>query len=274
MGGNLFGQLGIGNKKGAIVPTKVRTGETVKFKKISAGHHTAAISREGELYVWGTGVFGEYLSPHKLDIKASKLKEVTVGGSFGLALDESGKLFAWGANTSGELGIGDYEPKASPFPLEKLSTKSVVCISCGGSYAIALGKTHTSEDLSARSGRGDRVNSVITQVLNASPAISSKKEFEQYQEPNENQNPIPAEAQEIENGPTEPLSVESRTSEEVKCSLPPNFSEPTSFSVEKPNENEQQLPQYTNPSVSDVNTAELFSSISQREPHQPVLLIT
>ena len=65
MGGNSFGQLGLGNKKSHSRPEKVQHLENTVIKKIKCSNFTVAISDKGYLYIWGSGVFGEYLLPHR-----------------------------------------------------------------------------------------------------------------------------------------------------------------------------------------------------------------
>ena len=48
-------------------------------------------------------------------------------------------VWSWGSNASGELGVGDYDPRINPFPIVALQGKRVTKISCGGSFSIALG---------------------------------------------------------------------------------------------------------------------------------------
>ena len=70
--------------------------------QIASGHHSAALSKSGHLYFWGTGVFGVYPVPHlaaELD-----LVSISVGGCFGAGVDRDGLIWTWGANTQGELG--------------------------------------------------------------------------------------------------------------------------------------------------------------------------
>ena len=143
-GANSLGQLGLGHKRGVTSFSQVTELISIPIKKVAAGHHTAALSIDGDLYFWGTGVFGEILLPRKMSRIEAKVKDVAIGGSFGVSLDTNGKVWTWGANTSGELGIGDYEPKAEPSCLDRLQNKAVVSVSCGGAFAIALGITHSS----------------------------------------------------------------------------------------------------------------------------------
>lgn len=117
---------------------KIRDLEHVSIAKIACGHHSAAIADNGALYIWGTGVFGEYSSPIKFSRVDISYQEVEIGGFFGAAIDNKGLVWTWGSNTSGELGVGDYQPRIAPFPNVALEDKRVRKLSCGGSYVIAL----------------------------------------------------------------------------------------------------------------------------------------
>ena len=136
---NNSGQLGLGHKRKVNTFTQIKEIAKIKITKVSTGDHSAALSKQGEVFIWGTGVFGEVLVPQKLKLQA---RDISIG-SFGLALDLHGKVWAWGTNTSGELGMGDYKPRVNPCYMNKLQGREVVGISCGKGYAIALGITHT-----------------------------------------------------------------------------------------------------------------------------------
>jgi len=141
MGGNKFGQLGIGTKRSSLYPVAAKGLETERVVNIAAGHISAAVTEKGVVYVWGTGVFGECLVPTPLKGIKKPVKKVTVGGNFGAAIDCNGTLYTWGSNASGELGMGDYEPRAQACQVTSMQGKCVEDVSCGGSYAIALGRT-------------------------------------------------------------------------------------------------------------------------------------
>eukprot|EP00826_Nyctotherus_ovalis_P031579 TRINITY_DN2525_c0_g1_i7.p1 TRINITY_DN2525_c0_g1~~TRINITY_DN2525_c0_g1_i7.p1 ORF type:complete len:839 (-),score=257.71 TRINITY_DN2525_c0_g1_i7:25-2541(-) len=141
MGGNNVGQLGTGTKRSSAVPTRVKELDSAGITKVAAGNHSAAVTSRGELYVWGTSLFGEYLVPTLFCSSGMCVEEVSIGGSFGAVIDRRGSLYTWGSNASGELGMGDFEAKSKPTLAKGLQGKAVTGISCGGSYAIALGKT-------------------------------------------------------------------------------------------------------------------------------------
>ena len=138
-GGNSFGQLGTGNKKSTCLPIRVHCLDGIYIEKVACGHHSAVISDKGDLYIWGSGIFGEYLQPHKLGNFSLPIVDVSVGGCFGAAIDINHCIWTWGANSNGELGHGDYKERTTPFPLNALRGKKVKHISCGGCYAVALG---------------------------------------------------------------------------------------------------------------------------------------
>jgi alpha-tubulin suppressor-like RCC1 family protein len=95
-GDNQFGQLGLGKTINELRyidwPTVIPN--LLSIKKIACNHHSAAIGSKGELYFWGTGVFGTYLSPRMVLDK--NICEVNIGGCFGLAKDKQGLLWTWG----------------------------------------------------------------------------------------------------------------------------------------------------------------------------------
>jgi X-linked retinitis pigmentosa GTPase regulator len=118
------------------MPTKIECLSSIV--QLASGHHSAALTKDGTLYFWGTGVFGSFFEP-KLVVDLD-IVEVSVGGCFGAALDRDGLIWTWGSNSNGELGLGDFEPRSYPQPVSHLKHKPVTRIACGGAFAIALGK--------------------------------------------------------------------------------------------------------------------------------------
>ena len=130
-GNNNFGQLGTGNKVSTNTPVKISLNNV---KAISCGHHSAAITHEGNLFIWGTGSFGELLSP-TLFPNVRDAEELKLGACFGVVRDANDNIWTWGTNTSGELATNDYEPRAKPSLAKGI--KDVNKIACGSSFVIA-----------------------------------------------------------------------------------------------------------------------------------------
>ena len=107
--------------------------------KIAAGQHSACVTQHGEVLVWGTCPFGEFLSPTRLSI-GSRVVDVEIGVGFGIAIDKNGTAWSWGSNSSGCLGTGDLESKSQAYPIVDLHNKAVTQVACGAGFVMALGK--------------------------------------------------------------------------------------------------------------------------------------
>jgi alpha-tubulin suppressor-like RCC1 family protein len=56
-------------------------------------------------------------------------------------VDSKGIAWSWGVNGKGELGTGDQDSRAPPYPVLNLKGKKVSSIACGNEFVIALGNT-------------------------------------------------------------------------------------------------------------------------------------
>jgi alpha-tubulin suppressor-like RCC1 family protein len=136
MGGNSFGQLGIGHKKSSSIPVKVEINNVLK---VACGNHSACVTSEG-FYVWGSCVFGEFVSPKKVRVSRNSIVDIAVGGSFGVAVDAKHKVFAWGCNNNGELAQGDFQSRSSAVQVQALKGKKVRRLAAGGGFCVCLGE--------------------------------------------------------------------------------------------------------------------------------------
>ena len=140
-GNNKFGQLGIGNKNSLYGPILVHSLMAHKISKIACWNHSACLTEKGELYIWGTGVFGEYLTPLSYLKGRVPCKDISVGNFFGAAVEDNGRVWVWGSNAGGELGLGDYESRVNPTLNEHLRGKRGLKVSCGGNFVAVVGNT-------------------------------------------------------------------------------------------------------------------------------------
>ena len=158
MGGNNFGQLGTGARRSSAFPLPVKGLERERIVKVAAGHVSGALTENGSIYLWGTGAFGEWLVPTRLEGLNGPVKDIQIGANFGGAIDFNGNVYSWGTNASGELGLGDYNERISACQLNSMKGKCVVELSCGGSYMIALGKTLPYKFVSTSQTEGIKTN--------------------------------------------------------------------------------------------------------------------
>ena len=119
------------------------------FTMIKKGeHHNAAISKEGYVYTWGRGLFGQlghgtdesYTVP-KLVSSLLKIPiwQVSWGWQHTMALSKSkNSVFSWGYGKYGQLGHGDTKNYLMPKEIKALSNMGVNMIEWGHSHSGAI----------------------------------------------------------------------------------------------------------------------------------------
>ena len=69
---------------------------------VAAGSFSAAISEDTKsLFLWGSGAFGEFLTPHRVKKIKGETLQVSIGDGFGMALTGQGNVYSWGENHLG-----------------------------------------------------------------------------------------------------------------------------------------------------------------------------
>ena len=74
---------------------------TIPMKYIAAGSFSASISKDrGELFIWGTGVFGKFVLPKIVYMSNNEeIKSISIGNQFSIALSKIGSVYSWGINS-------------------------------------------------------------------------------------------------------------------------------------------------------------------------------
>jgi alpha-tubulin suppressor-like RCC1 family protein len=127
-GDNFEGQMGQGDPfRSPNHPRPVRVAPTLSFRDVSVGQgHVCAVTNNGELYCWGrnttkqlgTGLDDEQLrTPTRVD-RGQLYRAVAAGMSHSCAIARDGRLFCWGADSSGSLGLGTSEETEVPLPAQ------------------------------------------------------------------------------------------------------------------------------------------------------------
>ncbi|HOY54644.1 MAG TPA: hypothetical protein PL015_08205 [Opitutaceae bacterium] len=152
-----YGQLGNGSTENSSTPVAVDmtgalAGKTVV--SVAAGWGgSLALDREGKVYAWGTGDFGQLgngatensSTPVTVDmtgvLSGKTVVSVSVGMNHSLALCSDGTVVAWGGNEYGQLGNGSTEYTTRPVAVDMsgvLAGKTVVSVSAGQYHSVAL----------------------------------------------------------------------------------------------------------------------------------------
>ena len=122
-GNNNDGRTGLSLTSGNTL-SLTRIGTATNWVKISSRHasHNLAINSSGELWAWGLNSNGELgrgntTSPQSTPVRigtATNWSEIATNIQNSAAINTSGQLFSWGANTNGRLGLGDTTFRSSP----------------------------------------------------------------------------------------------------------------------------------------------------------------
>jgi len=142
----------INNEKKIYNDEKINNEEKDQIIQISAGKHSSALTSTGVLYTWGMSLIGNSYVPKKVEI-AHKFKEVCIGGDYGVGVSQEGRVYVWGRNECGELGLGDYCGRMEIVENKHFIGKKVLGVSCGENFVMAIGeniedKENSKENLS------------------------------------------------------------------------------------------------------------------------------
>jgi alpha-tubulin suppressor-like RCC1 family protein len=155
-GSGSAGQLGLNNANSISSPTQVSA--TISFVSLTGGSTASGgITNNGIVYHWGNGVTGQLGELFQLPVRSSPTtlggaypltnaplptpigtdvwRLAAAGNSYSVAIRSDYKLFAWGLNTSGQLGLNDNITRSSPV---QISTKDWITINAGLSHTTGI----------------------------------------------------------------------------------------------------------------------------------------
>ena len=156
-GGNDSGQLGDGTTTGKTVPTLIKA--TGWLDIATGGMHTAAVKRDsttgGTLWTWGRNDKGQLgvidttvrYAPTQITtcttngtttaVCGTTWSRVAAGALHTVAMQQSGAVYSWGANTRGQMGIGTITAGfTSPWLVS--GTKKFKSIAAGGDHTLGI----------------------------------------------------------------------------------------------------------------------------------------
>ena len=160
-GNNYFGQAGTNSSTNHPVPVKITLDglnqPLNKFIAISTGFfHSVALDEIGTVWTWGRNDFGQlgdgsYTLRHQpMPVKNADgsnfqgVIAIEAGSNFVLALTNGGDVWAWGDNSSGQLGVGIAQSSLT-YPV-RINIPVCKAIAAGDQHALAL--THDGHVLS------------------------------------------------------------------------------------------------------------------------------
>jgi len=145
-GDNTYGQLGKGDLINTFTPTKV-TG-LGNIIAISAGaNFSLALKNDGTVWAWGdnwSGQLGDGTNQNSSTIPAmvsaltglNGVIAISAGDNHSIAIRNDHSVWAWGANSSGQLGNGTFTDAS--FPIQVPGLANVKAVDGGGDHSLAL----------------------------------------------------------------------------------------------------------------------------------------
>ena len=144
-GAGSLGQLGTGDQSERAVPVRVGTASNWTAVACGPDDHCVALRSDGSLWSWGSNDHGQlglgtadtsaHPTPTRLGA-ASTWVAVSCGDGSTFALQSNGSLWAWGANSLGQLGLGDTADRHAPVRVGRASNWTAVSGGCGFTLAL------------------------------------------------------------------------------------------------------------------------------------------
>jgi alpha-tubulin suppressor-like RCC1 family protein len=148
-GSNENGEIGDGTYDQSTIPVGVSSSPGMSaIKSITASHNFAlALASDGSIWTWGNnsdGQLGQTASnssgvPRKIIAGLVTAKSLAAGYSHSLGISQSGAVWSWGRNYSGQLGINSTSSSSVPSPTSTVANWSDVAKIAGGtSHSLGL----------------------------------------------------------------------------------------------------------------------------------------
>ena len=147
-GDNQHGQLGVGDTTARNVPTAVGALGTRVVRLAAGGAHLCSLLTDDTVWCQGLNRFGQLgvgdTDPRQAPAQAGAstlgaVTQVYAGGNHSCALKADGTLWCWGDNRSGQLGVGDTEPRSTPVQVApQVLGNQVAAAYAGGAHTCAV----------------------------------------------------------------------------------------------------------------------------------------
>ncbi|ETN13551.1 hypothetical protein, variant 20 [Phytophthora nicotianae INRA-310] len=149
-GCNDYGQLGLGDHSGQLVPRPVEYFFRRPVLAVACGqHYTIASLRDGGVVAFGKNDHGQLgldrvsepvLQPTRLapPLDRAVVPQLSCGYHHTAIVTEDGAVYTFGRNDYGQLGLGHKLHTARPTHVESLSRMRITQVACGCYHTLAL----------------------------------------------------------------------------------------------------------------------------------------
>ncbi len=155
-GWGINGTSYLGDGTTTLRRTPVQIGTATNWSSVSAGgSHCLALRADGTMWAWGANGSGQVgnsiITTQTTPVQIGTLAQlgvtktwasVTAGNNHSVAIASDGTIWAWGSNSSGQIGQGTTDASAHSVPVQigTLTTwqTAVGALSAGGDFTLAL----------------------------------------------------------------------------------------------------------------------------------------
>jgi alpha-tubulin suppressor-like RCC1 family protein len=138
------GKLGYVSDSNVYMPTKIPFFDCLfsdrgdlKVKQVScATNHTMVLDTSGSVYISGVYGQGYHNTPTKIHIE-ERISQISSGDFHGALVTDSGRLYMFGHNRHGQLGLGTFDNRFVMPSLVALP-EVVKRVVCGSNHTVAL----------------------------------------------------------------------------------------------------------------------------------------
>lgn len=182
-----YGNLGLGDRNDRLIPQKVLDVNGQRMVLVACGwRHTITVSSSGSIYTYGWSKYGQlghgdfedHLIPHQVEaLKDSCMSQISGGWRHTMALTSDGRVYGWGWNKFGQVGVGDNIDHCSPRQVKFPDEQKAVHISCGWRHTLALTERKNvfswGRGTSGQLGHGDTIDRNTPKIIEALSADGS-----------------------------------------------------------------------------------------------------
>ena len=184
-GQNSYGELGHGDVGQRRSFSRVTLLDEKGIVSVGAGNeHTVFVTRDGKLLATGYNDSGQCGVGNTTQVRApvavssldgEEIAQVHVynGCEHTLVVTKEGKLYAFGYNYRGQLGLGNTSSESIPRPVKSLSMRPVVMAACSYHHSIVLcadGALFSfGRNDSGQLGHGDTTDKKIPHLVQSAP---------------------------------------------------------------------------------------------------------
>jgi len=182
-GVNDKGELGTGTATSgsALTPVLAALPPGTLVAQVAPGcTHALALTSTGSVLAWGDNFDGELGNGTRFGFKATpapvpfpagvRIRQVSAGCDFSLAVSTDGQVYGWGSNGSGQLGTtkAASAPQLTPVLAQLPAGAAVQAVSAGQDHALAV--TTTGQVLAWGSNFDRQLGTGSTSAFDATPA--------------------------------------------------------------------------------------------------------